>query len=107
MGWQRYAPGAGTIDRLHYVVVRNLTPGTDYQFTVQSVGQDDSISSEEGSFATAATLSSVPRSQSAYGRVMELDGVTPTANALVVLTLHDGDGPGFHWRIPASLGVDR
>ena len=86
--------GADTSDRLHYVVVRNLTPATDYQFTIQSIGQDSSISRGQGSFATSATLSTVPRSQSAYGRVMQLDGTTPAANALVELTVQDGDGQG-------------
>jgi len=86
--------GAGTIDRLHYVVVHTLTPAIEYQFTIQSIGQDSSISSGQGSFTTSATLSAVPRSQSAYGRVMELDGVTPAANTLVELTLQDGDGQG-------------
>jgi len=86
--------GAGTLDRLHYVVVRDLILGSDYQFTVQSIGQDDSISSGQGSFATATTLASVPRSHSAYGRVMGLDGATPVANALVSLILQDGDGWG-------------
>jgi len=86
--------GAGTIDRLHYVVVSNLTPGIPYDFTIQSVGQDASISSGQGSFETSSTPVSVPRSHSAYGRVMALDGVTPVANALVELHLIDGDDRG-------------
>ncbi|HRJ40527.1 MAG TPA: trypsin-like serine protease [Caldilineaceae bacterium] len=86
--------GGGTIDRLHYVVVSNLTPGRSYQFTLQSIGKDDSISSGGGTFDTFTTLASVPRSHSAYGRVMGLDGVTPAANVLVELRLTNGDGQG-------------
>jgi len=84
--------GTGTIGRLHYVMVSNLTPATTYQFTVQSVGEDSRISRGQGSFATWPTLSSVPSPNSAYGRVMELDGATPVANALVALIVQDGDG---------------
>lgn len=84
--------GAGTIDRLHYVLVSDLTPGSRYDFTLQSIGLDASVSSGQGSFITFATLASVPRSHSAYGRVMALDGVTPAANALLELRLVDGNG---------------
>jgi hypothetical protein len=76
------------------VVVSNLTPGNSYSFTIQSVGQDESVSSGLGSFETSTTPGSVPRSHSAYGRVMGLDGVTPVANALVELRLVDSDGKG-------------
>ena len=86
--------GGETIDRLHYVVARNLTPGTEYQFTIQSVSQDKSVSSGQGSFTTYATLPALPRSNSAYGRVMGIDGVTPAAHVLLALTLRDADGAG-------------
>ena len=86
--------GAGTIDRLHYVVVSNLTPGNSYNFTIQSTSQNAVVSNGQGSFATSATPGSVPRSHSAYGRVLALDNLTPVANALVEVGLVDSDGKG-------------
>ncbi|MGB5050743.1 MAG: fibronectin type III domain-containing protein, partial [Caldilineaceae bacterium] len=86
--------GPGTVERLHYVVVDNLRPDQRYTFSVQSVGADSAVSSGQGTFATFATLNALPRSHSAYGRIVALDGVTPVANALVSLRLHDEDGRG-------------
>lgn len=86
--------GAATVDRMHYALVSNLTPGSSYTFAIRSVAEDGSVYNGQGSFATHSTLSSVPRSHSAYGRVMRLDGVTPFSGALVTLYLSDGDGRG-------------
>jgi len=86
--------GAATTDFLHSVTVQNLTPDTPYEFTVQSVDGNGAISTGQGSFATLTIPKSVPRSQSAYGRVLAANGVTPVAGALVVLLVQDGDGRG-------------
>lgn len=86
--------GPATSDFLHYVTVRNLTPDTPYEFTVQSVDGNGAVSTGQGSFVTQSTPKSVPRSQSAYGRVLAADGATPFAGALVTILVQDGDGRG-------------
>ena len=85
------ARGAGVIDRFHYAVASNLTPGASYQFTLHSTGDGSRIYPGQGRFSTFATPASVPSSHSAYGRVLGLDGATPFAGALVELRLRDGE----------------
>jgi hypothetical protein len=81
-------------DRVHYVILPDLVPKTTYTFSVDSPHQDGKHSHGEGLFTTFSTFAAIPRSQSAYGRVLLNDGQTPAAGMLIFLRVQDANGQG-------------
>jgi hypothetical protein len=75
----------------HVVTLTNLKAETTHYFKVVSGAEDDSL---PNTFTTAATLESIPSSDTVYGQVFLADGETPATGTLVYLTLQDDDGVG-------------
>jgi secreted trypsin-like serine protease len=84
--------------RVHYVILTDLVPETDYTFLVESAGADGTNSRGEGVFTTFSTSAAIPRSQSAYGRVYLSDGETPAAGMLILFTVTNANGQGSDGR---------
>lgn len=80
--------------RVHYVMLTDLVPETDYTFWLESAGADGTNSRGEGVFTTFSTSAAIPRSQSAYGRIYLNDGKTPAAGMLVLLTVINTNSQG-------------
>ena len=86
--------GAQTIDTLHYAQVTDLVANTFYQFTLFSNYVDGGFESQSGTFTTMKTPNVVPHSHSAYGRIWQTAGRSPSSSVLVQLTLFDADNAG-------------
>ncbi|MBI1298923.1 trypsin-like serine protease [bacterium] len=86
--------GAQTVDTLHYVQVTGLAPETSYQFTLFSNYVDDGFDSRSGTFTTLKTPNTIPQSHSAYGRIWQTAGRSPSTAMQVKLTLINADDAG-------------
>ena len=80
--------GAGTIGRTHHVTLRGLQPETTCYVALVS---GETASGDLYRVTTGPTLG-IPAAHTAYGRILQADGVTPAAGALVYLALYDRDG---------------
>ncbi len=85
--------GAVAVARTHHVTVGGLSPGSTYYFEVESGATVEDNGGQRYQVATGPTLG-IPGVETAYGRVLELDGETPAAGVLVLLLLRDGDRAG-------------
>jgi hypothetical protein len=79
---------AGAVGRAHHVTLRGLHPETTYYIQLVS---GETTSADLYRVATGPTLD-IPVAHTAYGRILQGDGVTPAAGSLVYLALHDRDG---------------
>jgi len=79
--------GASAVGRTHHVTVRGLRPETIYYVALVS---GEIASGDLYRITTGPTLG-IPAAHTAYGRIVQADGVTPAAGALVYLTLFDRD----------------
>ncbi len=84
--------GADYVGRLHYAVLAHLQPSTAYRFDVKGgTANGRRRAGGQGAFTTLAVPASVPRSQAAYGQVLQADGVAPLAGGLLLAYVVDAD----------------
>ena len=75
----------------HYVQMLSLKPDTLYYFDIVSGNSRDDNGGQHYTLQTGPTLS-IPGTDTAYGQVMRSDASTPAEDAIVFITLQDGDG---------------
>lgn len=86
--------GAQHLDRLHFAVLPHLTPATSYEFDVTSAVSGRRVAAAQGAFTTLHVPTSVPRSRTAYGRILQSDGASPLAGGVLLAYVVDEDGAG-------------
>lgn len=111
VSWTTSAPSDGHVDwgsstalgntqsdavtgTVHRVLIPVSTPASAYYFRVRSNGVTQN---NNGDFFVATTTSTIgipPAGQMVWGYILQADGVTPAANAVVYLQMRDKDGLG-------------
>ena len=85
--------GSATLAKTHYVTVKGLQPNANYTFDVLSDQFVDHNQTQHYSVTTGPALSPRPV-DTARGRVLMPDGLTPIPQAVVHITLQDHDDQG-------------
>ncbi|MBI5748065.1 MAG: fibronectin type III domain-containing protein, partial [Nitrospinae bacterium] len=86
-------------DETHYVTIKGLTPDTGYWYDIISGGSRDDNNGQHylfktGPAASGPAASCSGRADEIGGRVLEADGITSAAGAIVYLRIEDKDGAG-------------